>query len=469
MKVDRERALNSDKSTLRDLLRGQSTALQDRLAVLTDRGRRLFDNLSAGRPPADDLGSLCELLLSNRGQASGVALAASILEGYRRQDDSGRLQFFNMLRINFGIDSDKTLQAVNEYQANPTAQALAPLQHAVEPTRQELFRRLNQAPEGTAQLVAMRHELLALLSAHPGLKEVDADLVHLFHSWFNRGFLELRQIDWNTSAAILNRIIRYEAVHEIFDWDDLRRRIDPPDRRLYAFFHPSLPGEPLIFVEVALTKDIAGNIASILATDRDIVESEDMRTAVFYSISNCQDGLCGISFGNFLIKQVLEEIKLEIPPVKFFVTLSPMPGFAKWLRQHITDIDQTDDIHAVLAHLEDETWVNDGTVAANLEPLITALAAFYLTQARTASGDPLDPVARFHLGNGARLERINWLADLSAAGQHGSHGVMVNYLYKPEDIEANHAEFTNSGRIATSNGVQKLAESAPQFSERDTA
>ncbi|MCO5162713.1 MAG: malonyl-CoA decarboxylase [Mesorhizobium sp.] len=461
--------MSKEKSGLRALIRGQSAAFQDMLAVLSDRGRRFFDNLPYGRPRTEDLKSLCELLLSSRGQASKSALSTTILDGFDRLDASGRRLFFEMLCDDFSIDTDDVVEAVNEYRGAPSPDSLARLQKASEPRRQELFRRLNHAPEGTARLVDMRKKLVMLLREHPDLSAVDNDLVHLFNSWFNRGFLELRRLDWNTPAAILDRIIQYEAVHEISDWDDLRRRIDPPDRRLYAFFHPSLPGEPLIFVEVALTKEIAGNIDQILAADREIAAPEELRTAVFYSISNCQVGLRGISFGSFLIKQVLEELAGDLPGLKTFVTLSPIPAFANWLRTKREQMDADSDISKILALLNDHGWTEDQVTRTKLEPVLTSLAARFLTKEGNIAGVPLDPVARFHLGNGARLERVNWLADLSSSGLRGSYGVMVNYLYRPEDIERNHEAFANSGRVVASNSVQRLADAAPELSEKAVA
>ena len=305
----------------------------------------------------------------------------------------------------------------------------------------------------------MREQLLDALERRDDLEAVDADFVHLFSSWFNRGFLVLRRIDWSTPAIVLEKIIRYEAVHEIRDWDDLRRRIDPPDRRCYAFFHPALVDEPLIFVEVALTDGIASAITPILANKRQTLVPERATTAVFYSISNCQRGLAGVTFGHFLIKQVAEEIAREISRLSTFVTLSPVPGFANWLAGERA-IENSPALNAEdrekFSLLDRPDWWREAETADVLrEPLLRAAGAYFLT-ARTRRGTPVDPVARFHLGNGARLEQIDWLADTSPKGLAQSHGLMVNYLYDLEDIEKNHEAYAQQQAIVASSAVTRL-------------
>ena len=303
--------------------------------------------------------------------------------------------------------------------------------------------------------------MLDALDHRDDLKAVDADFVHLFSSWFNRGFLVLRRIDWSTPAMILEKIIRYEAVHRIRSWDDLRRRIDPPDRRCYAFFHPALLDEPLIFVEVALSREIPDAIAPILSVQRDGVEPDKVTTATFYSISNCQRGLAGVSFGNFLIKQVVQEISRENPRLKTFVTLSPAPDFAGWLdRERKAESSQalSPEDRAALAGLDRQGWWQLPQVREPMqEPLLRAAAYYYLPRARTAAACRTMPVARFHLGNGARLERLNWLADGSDNGITQSYGLMVNYLYDLDDIEKNHEAY--AGRPA-GRGLERGAASA---------
>lgn len=265
----------------------------------------------------------------------------------------------------------------------------------------------------------------------------------------------LRKIDWSTPAIVLEKIIRYEAVHEIRDWDALRRRIDPVDRRCYGFFHPALVDEPLIFVEVALTESIPGAIAPLLAEDRQLVPIERARTAVFYSISNCQRGLGGITFGNFLIKQVVEELRRELPKLDNFVTLSPVPGFMQWLKS-ADDVPLSEDDRLLLEKLEQPDWADDPQLAAQLRSVLEPLAAYYFLKARTPKGRLIDSVARFHLGNGARLERIDWLGDISPKALRESAGVMVNYLYRLDDIEKNHEAYANKGEVAASSAVKKL-------------
>jgi malonyl-CoA decarboxylase len=304
------------------------------------------------------------------------------------------------------------------------------------------------------------------MKGNKDLAALDRDVVHLLSSWFNRGFLVLRRIDWSTPANILEQIIRYEAVHEIRDWNDLRRRIDPVDRRCYAFFHPQLNDEPLIFVEVALTETIPTAIAPLLAAERQPVPIERARTAVFYSISNTQKGLAGVSFGNFLIKQVVEDLKRELPNLRTFVTLSPAPGFAGWLKRVAADprsagLDGLDTAF-LRAALDDPGWHRDAAAVERLRPKLLPLAAAYFLRAKGPSGKPLDPVARFHLGNGARLERLNWPGDVSPKGLREAAGLMVNYLYDPRYIEANHEAFAADGTVAASNAVQRLSRELPQ-------
>ncbi|MGH6789578.1 MAG: malonyl-CoA decarboxylase [Pseudolabrys sp.] len=433
------------------------------LQSISERGRALLDRARDRRLPqsarSENLVELCEQLLSGRGEASGVALAREILGSYSELTTGPRIAFFEALAHRFGPDPAALEQAIAAWREKPSDAAVASVHAASEPRRQELFRRLNLAPNGTEALVRMREQLMDTLDHRDDLAAVDADFVHLFSSWFNRGFLVLRHVNWSTPAIVLEKLIRYEAVHAIRGWEDLRRRIDPPDRRCYAFFHPALVDEPLIFVEVALERDIAGAIEPILATEREIIEPEKTRTAVFYSISNCQRGLTGVSFGSFLIKQVVEEICREMPRLSTFVTLSPVPNFAKWLAheralESSAAINETD--KAELAALDDPNWWrNTETVEQIKDPLLRA-AAWYFLRARNARGTPVDAVARFHLGNGARLERINWLADTSERAMRQSCGLMVNYQYDLDDIEKNHEAYAEGRTVVASNAVQRL-------------
>nr|WP_255434848.1 MULTISPECIES: malonyl-CoA decarboxylase [unclassified Paracoccus (in: a-proteobacteria)] len=427
---------------------------------MTERGRRLLGRRDGDRVvEALDLSELAELLLSRRGEASGVALARALLSAFEQADENARLAFLQTLAHRFGPDLDAVQAALAAVQAEPaSAEAVEALHIVAEPRRQELLRRLNLAPGGTAALVRMREELLRHLRDHPELRRVDSDFAHLFASWFNRGFLVLRHIDWTTPANILAKIIRYEAVHEIRNWDDLRNRLEPTDRRCYAFFHPQLADEPLIFVEVALTEAIPDNVASLLALDRQPIEAERATTAVFYSISNTQRGLAGVSFGNLLIKQVVEDLKAELPDIRSFVTLSPVPGFAAWLAQQRDDAASdllTPAQREAFALLNRPGWHGDAQAVESLRAPLLAAAATYFLSARDAKGRMIDPVARFHLGNGARLERLNFLGDLSPNGLRQSHGLMVNYLYDLDRIEANHEAFAERSTVAASGAVQR--------------
>ena len=433
------------------------------LQSITERGRALLDRTRERRESAEErytsLVELCEELLSGRGEASGVALAREILSHYAELTSGPRIAFFEALAHRFGPDHGKLDTAIAAWRANPSDDTATRVHRAAEPRRQELLRRLNLAPSGTAALVRMRERLLDALDRRDDLKVVDNDFVHMFSSWFNRGFLVLRRIDWSTPASVLEKIIRYEAVHQIHDWNDLRHRIDPPDRRCYAFFHPALIDDPLIFVEVALTREIPSAIAPILTLQREVIRPDKATTAVFYSISNCQRGLSGVSFGHFLIKQVAEEIARETPKLSTFVTLSPAPNFAQWLtRERANEQSQvlSASDRAALANLETVGWWQAEAMREPVkEPLIRAAAWYYL-HARTRNGGPIDSVARFHLGNGARLERLNWLADTSERAIAQACGLMVNYLYDLEDIEENHEAFAQQRTIVASKAVTSL-------------
>jgi malonyl-CoA decarboxylase len=429
----------------------------DLLSSISERGRTLLRRTGSSEDKQDASGliELCEALLSGRGEASGTAMAREVLDRYHHLDAAGRLSFFEALARNYGPDREKLAQAIETWRAQPTDEDASDLHFASEPRRQELIRRLNRAPGGTSALVAMRADLLGLTNGHKNLVALDRDVAHLLASWFNRGFLVLRRIDWSTPANILEQIIRYEAVHEIRDWDDLRRRIDPVDRRCYAFFHPALVDDPLIFVEVALTETIPSAIAPLLAEDRLPAAIERARTAVFYSISNTQRGLGGISFGSFLIKQVAEELRRELPKLENFVTLSPVPGFMQWLKQG-ADVPVSDEERTLLDQLDNPDWVDNAELAAQLRSVLEPLAAYYFLKARTPKGRLIDSVARFHLGNGARLERIDWLGDISPKGLRESAGLMVNYLYRLDDIEKNHEVYANQGEVVASSAVKKL-------------
>ncbi len=437
---------------------------------IADQGRAF------ARVPASDIGGreragqLAAALLSERGEASGAALARELLTTLKTLPETERLDALRSISEGFAPDPEKLRAAAETYLAAPNPENATRLHDAAEPPRQELLRRMNMAAGGTATLVGIRREILASINQNPTLRPLNSDLLHLFSSWFNRGFLELRRIDWDTSAAVLEKLITYEAVHEIDGWQDLRRRL-LPDRRCFAFFHQALPNDPLIFVEVALTAGLATSIQPLLAAPAEPAGAppKNADTAIFYSISNCQEGLRGVSFGNFLIKQVVEELKAELPQLKRFSTLSPVPGFRAWLnttfdaeKSPFTEEEfaslgapsstQREALEAALSG----SWWQDGPRAKLLRTPLLRLAATYLLRG-TNGGTRIDPVARFHLGNGARLERINWLGNTAPRGMQESFGIMVNYLYDPDSIAANHETFVKTGKIVRSPEVESLA------------
>jgi malonyl-CoA decarboxylase len=411
---------------------------------------------NATTSPLDRAKRLALTLLSERGEASGALLARELHGVLRTLDAGERHGFQRYLATEFQPDTAALRIAAERYLADTTAEAAAALAQAADPPRQELLRRMNMAPGGTGTLIAMRSEITAHLRHEPELKLLDADLKHLFASWFNCGFLELRRIDWQSPAAVLEKLIAYEAVHAIKGWDDLRRRL-APDRRCFAFFHPALPGEPLIFVEVALVEGLATSMPPLLSQD---VEEDTARaqatgadTAIFYSISNCQDGLRGVSFGNFLIKQVVEELQAEFPQLERFSTLSPAPGFRRWLTQQLAEESNPD--AALLPKFARDDWWDDPEQSEPLRAALMRLCATYLTRP-PSPGNRIDPVARFHLGNGARLERINWLGNTELRAIQESFGIMVNYLYDHDSIENNHEAFVRGGAIVRSPEVDAL-------------
>ena len=405
--------------------------------------------------PLDRASQLAASLLSERGEASGALIARELHDAIRALDPEARYGFQRFLATAFHPDQAALRAAAERYLADGTAEAAAALAKAADPPRQEVLRRMNMAPGGTAALVSMRSEIGARLGREPELKLLDADLKHLFASWFNRGFLTLQRIDWQSPAAVLEKLIAYEAVHEIHGWDDLRRRL-APDRRCFAFFHPALPGEPLIFVEVALLEGLAAAVPPLLLQDFDTyaawAQAARADTAIFYSISNCQDGLRGISFGNSLIKQVVEELRSEFPRLNCFSTLSPVPGFRRWLSRHAEDDDH---LSALLREADGQAWWQDPARNEKLRSGLLRSCAQYLTQS-AAAGRRIDPVARFHLGNGARLERINWLGNTAPRAIQESFGIMVNYLYDHDSIEDNHEAFARDGRIVRAPAVDML-------------
>ncbi|WP_306144403.1 malonyl-CoA decarboxylase [Roseibium sp. MMSF_3412] len=409
------------------------TLFADLLSTVFERRYRLPGRYLRNERPLEDL---ADELVGSAGETSGLALAQDILSGFENLDDDEKLAFFRTIAGRLNIDPEKVRIALDAYEQSPSKATYKDFMTAAEPRRQELFRRLNRVPGATGTLVDMRANLLRLGGQDPELDALDLDLRHLFASWFNRGFLVLRPINWESPAHILEKIIAYEAVHAIHSWDDLRRRLEPADRRCFAFFHPSMPDEPLIFVEVALTKGIANSIQSLLAEDREAHAAEDADTAVFYSISNCQAGLANISFGNSLIKQVASDLAAELDGLKTFVTLSPIPGLTRWLER------------------EGDEWADDPP------DQMKAKAAHYLLNAKSRGDSPFDPVARFHLGNGAVIHAVHAGADMSEKGQVQSGGTMVNYLYDLPKVAQNHEKYATTQEVMATDAVKSLAKTA---------
>jgi len=399
--------------------------------------------------------SLCHSLLSERGESSGDRMASEALLAYQSLDGPSLGAFFDLLIQEFSPDPDKVGRAGEAYREEPSAANLARLQRVAEPPRQELFRRLNMAANGTRVLLELRRRLLAELPQNPQWEPIEADLAHLFRSWFNRGFLVLERIDWRTSAIILEKLIQHEAVHQIQGWRDLRRRLEA-DRRCYAFFHPALRDEPIIFIEVALTHGMSTKVQPLINPDAPVFDPKAADCAMFYSITNCQEGLRRVPFGNFLIKKVAEDLEKEFPRLRVFATVSPIPGFREWLAEAARGQEHQPGLMALTAWLADPNWPADKRVSAELERELMPLCAYYLLHAKRGK-EPVDSVARFHLRNGARLERINWLGDTSPAGMQRSAGVMVNYLYPLHDVERNHELYTKEYRISVSRQIESLA------------
>lgn len=369
-------------------------------------------------------------MLQLRAETASRALAELLVRRYNSLSDDQKVSFFRLLLDEFGADRNRVNAAIAGYQANPDEATMVELAEASDSKRLPLFRALNTAAGGIEVLLDMRTELLKRRKTHPELAPVERDLKYLLSSWFNRGFIRLEQLDWTTPAHVLEKLIKYEAVHEIRGWGDLRRRL-APDRRSFGFFHPALPDEPIIFVEVALTEGIASSIQDVIDAPPPEAMPENADTAIFYSITNCQTGLRGVSFGSFLIKQVSERLAAELPAVTTFSTLSPIPGFATWLGEHHPSVD-TDD-----------------------QAPMERRCAEYLLTARSRDM-PADAVARFHLRNGARVERINWKGDTSPKGMGESHGLLVNYLYSGQDLMENHDALTLDGLVTTSKQVADL-------------
>jgi malonyl-CoA decarboxylase len=454
-----------------------------------DNLRRVWRDLAGGATLADrvvdgDLDQdgvdavrlrMVECLAARGGEASARGRAAELGAIYLRLGKDGRRKFLELLAGDFAIDRDAVRAAAEAYLAvtddGQRDDLERKLRDGLTASRVRLLTQFTSLPQGVKFLVDLRADLLEAIDGDAEMAALDADLKALLAGWFDVGFLELAQVTWDSPASLLEKLIRYEAVHQITSWSDLQNRLDR-DRRLFAFFHPRMPTEPLIFVEVALVAGIAESIQSLLDEQAPVVDPRAADTAIFYSISNAQVGLRGIAFGNFLIKQVVDRLSRDFPRLRTFATLSPVPGFAKWLarqdldalaaltpgrrgeamRELVAERGLDGDFRGLLA----AGWQADAAVAAALREPLKALCAHYLARARDRGNRPVDPVARFHLGNGAGIERVNWLGDQSPKGLRESHGLMVNYGYRLDAIEDNHEAFATHGAIAMSDQVRAL-------------
>lgn len=388
--------------------------------------------------------SLAEDIMRRRGEASASVMVLTLIKAYGELDADGRLGFFHFLLENFGADRALLDTAIQAYLASPDEMSAQAFTEAAATRRQVLFKQIHSVKSGTEFLIKLREDLFSMLRKEPELKPIDKDFELLFSFWFSKGFLELRQLDWTTPAHILEKLISYEAVHEIQDWDDLRRRLQK-DRRCFGFFHPALPDEPLIFVEVALVEGISNSIQALLEAELGQPEAAD--TAIFYSISNCHLGLRSVSFGDSLLKHVLSVLREEFPQLSQFSTLSPVPGFMKWLSEE----------SPALVEVVNRAVENDSVEAlASLQTSLMQHCAHYLLYAKDGLF-PKDPVARFHLRNGAKLHALHWCADISARGLKQSAGIMVNYLYDLSKIIANHEAFVSYGMVPASLEVNLMA------------
>jgi malonyl-CoA decarboxylase len=442
--------MSADAQPPIDAKRQSASGLAGLLGSVINAGKGILARRrrAVAQAASGDLLAKCRQLLHHRGEASGLALACEVIADYQALDETNQLLFFESLARNFDVVPADIISAAEQYKAKPSPAHLSALTKLVEAPRIKLFRRMNMAPGATAVLVQMRGSLQRWLPKHPQLEPVGSDLKHLFVSWFNRGFLELRLIDWNSPAAVLERIIQYESVHEIQGWSDLRSRLGE-NRMCFAFFHPALPDDPLVFVEVALTAGIPKAIGPLIDKTHEPTSENDLDTVAFYSISNCHPGLAGVSFGNFLIKQVVEEVGKRHPKTKRYVTLSPIPGFCQWLEK------QQDRLDIDLYELRSTARVEGVDAPQVKQDEVLALCARYLVNERGPTNQAIDPVARFHLGNGASLHAIHWAADLSDNGLHQSAGLMVNYLYDLGSIEENHDAYFDQSEVAVSRLVAK--------------
>ena len=429
--------------------------LKQIISSIADAGQKLFSKKNIKENDLDSILSLCDDLISHKGAAFGITVARDVTKLYQVLSPDNKLLFFKRINEKYKASFTEVDEAINHYKKSPNEKTLANLFKSSEGKRRELFRRMNMAPNGTSIIVALREDLLKLLKLNRDLSALDDDLRHLFKAWFNPGFLKLEKITWDTKAAVLEKIIKYERVHQMKDMNELKRRLGE-DRRFFSYFHPALEDEPIIFVQVALTKGLGKSIQELTKPTNNEVKSYD--TATFYSISNCQEGLSRVTLGNFLIKRVVYEIQEELPHIKNFGTLSPIPGFADWF----TYLEEVK-IKSILANMKDQDVsflksqdlkLGDSRIIKNKEAIIK-LAAHYIVNEKNQKGLPINDVSRFHLGNGALVDDIIVNANVSEQGFKRSYGVMVNYLYELKNIEKNHEDYMNSNKVIVSGKIKK--------------
>ena len=428
--------------------------LKEIISSIADVGQKLFKKSIVKKNDLDSIVSLCDDLISNKGAAFGITVARDITDLYQTLTPENKLLFFKKINEKFKPNHSKVDEAIRKYNETQNDKNLFNLFIVTEGKRRELFRRMNMSPNGISTIVSLREDLIKNLEKNPELIPLDNDLRELFKSWFNPGFLKLEKITWDTKAAILEKIMKYERVHEIKDMDELKRRLGE-DRRFFSYFHPALEDEPIIFVQVALTNGLGKSIQEITKPRTEGEKKYD--TATFYSISNCQEGLARVTLGNFLIKRVVYEIQEELPNIKNFGTLSPIPGFRDWFllldKEKIRNIlgDETEKISFLKSQ---DFKIGDTRILANKNQ-ITKLVLHYLMNEKNKKGLPINDVCRFHLGNGAIIDDIVINANISQVGFGRSFGVMVNYLYELKSIEKNHEDYINFKKIIISNQLKK--------------
>ena len=425
------------------------------ISLIADAGQKLFNKKNIKENDIESVLSLCDDLISNKGAAFGITVARDITDLYQALSTENKLLFFKKINEKYKPNFTKVNLAIDNYKKSQNEKNLSHLFRVSEGNRRELFRRMNMAPNGTSIIVCLREDLLKILKNNNELKSLDDDLRHLFKAWFNPGFLKLKKITWDTKAAVLEKIIKYERVHHMKDMNELKRRLGE-DRRFFSYFHPALEDEPIIFVQIALTNGLGKSIQELMKPLGDDVKKYD--TATFYSISNCHEGLSRVTLGNFLIKRVIYEIQEELPHIKNFGTLSPIPGFVEWFSYL-----EESKINNVLGNLADQNIsflksrdlkIGDSRIIENKEA-IKKLVAHYIINEKNSKGLPINDVSRFHLGNGAIVDDIVVNANISEAGFKRSYGVMVNYLYELKNIEKNHEEYMNDNKVIVSDKIKK--------------